>query len=59
MLLAAAVRPQWVGEIETLPITGRDLLLAVDISGSMANDGKLVLSQNQLRAFVDALRKAC
>jgi len=35
LLLAAAVRPQWVGEIETLPITGRDLLLAVDISGSM------------------------
>jgi Ca-activated chloride channel family protein len=35
MLVGAAVRPQWVGEIETLPITGRDLLLAVDISGSM------------------------
>jgi Ca-activated chloride channel family protein len=34
-LLFAAARPQWVGEIETLPITGRDLLLAVDISGSM------------------------
>ena len=34
-LLLAAARPQWVGEIETLPITGRDLLLAVDISGSM------------------------
>ncbi|MBT8048438.1 MAG: VWA domain-containing protein [Gammaproteobacteria bacterium] len=35
LLIAAAARPQWVGEIETLPITGRDLLLAVDISGSM------------------------
>jgi Ca-activated chloride channel family protein len=35
LLLGAAVRPQWVGEIETLPVTGRDLLLAVDISGSM------------------------
>ena len=35
LLLLAAARPQWVGEIETLPITGRDLLLAVDISGSM------------------------
>ncbi len=34
-LVLAAARPQWVGEIETLPITGRDLLLAVDISGSM------------------------
>lgn len=34
-LLLAAARPQWVGDIETLPVTGRDLLLAVDISGSM------------------------
>ena len=34
-LLLAAARPQWVGEIENLPISGRDLLLAVDISGSM------------------------
>jgi len=35
LLLLASARPQWVGEIETLPVTGRDLLLAVDISGSM------------------------
>jgi Ca-activated chloride channel family protein len=35
LLLLAAARPQWVGEIENLPISGRDLLLAVDISGSM------------------------
>ena len=35
LLVLAATRPQWVGEIETLPVTGRDLLLAVDISGSM------------------------
>lgn len=35
LVLAAAARPQWVGEIESLPISGRDLLLAVDISGSM------------------------
>ena len=35
LLVFAAARPQWVGEVETLPVTGRDLLLAVDISGSM------------------------
>jgi Ca-activated chloride channel family protein len=35
LLVLAAARPQWIGEIETLPVTGRDLLLAVDISGSM------------------------
>ena len=34
-LLVAAARPQWVGEIESFPVTGRDLLLAVDISASM------------------------
>jgi Ca-activated chloride channel homolog len=31
----AAARPQWVGEPISLPANGRDLLLAVDISGSM------------------------
>ena len=35
LLVFAAARPQWIGEIESLPVTGRDLLLAVDISGSM------------------------
>ena len=35
LLVMAASRPQWVGEVESLPVTGRDLLLAVDISGSM------------------------
>lgn len=34
-LVAAACRPQWVDDPIALPVTGRDLLLAVDISGSM------------------------
>jgi Ca-activated chloride channel family protein len=34
-LLLAAARPTWIGEAITLPMEGRDLLLAVDISGSM------------------------
>ena len=34
-LVVAASRPQWVGDVGSLPISGRDLLLAVDISGSM------------------------
>ena len=33
--LVAASRPQWIGEAIALPTSGRDLLLAVDISGSM------------------------
>jgi len=34
-LVVAAARPQWVGKPVSLPVTGRDLLMAVDISGSM------------------------
>jgi Ca-activated chloride channel homolog len=35
LLLLAAARPQWLGDPVALPQTGRDLMLAVDISGSM------------------------
>ena len=35
LLLLAAARPQWLGEPLPLPTNGRDLLLAVDVSGSM------------------------
>ena len=35
-LVAASARPQWTGDPVTLPTSGRDLMLAVDISGSMA-----------------------
>lgn len=34
-LVIAAARPQWVGEPIELPTSGRDLMLAVDLSGSM------------------------
>lgn len=34
-LIVGASRPQWLGEPVSLPTSGRDLLLAVDISGSM------------------------
>ena len=35
LLCLAAARPQWVGEPTNLPASGRDLLLAIDISASM------------------------
>jgi Ca-activated chloride channel family protein len=35
LLVVAAARPQFIGEPLQLPVSGRDLLLAVDISGSM------------------------
>ncbi len=38
LLVAAVSRPQWVGDAVALPTKGRDLLLAVDISGSMAQE---------------------
>jgi Ca-activated chloride channel family protein len=34
-LLSAASRPQWIGDSIELPVSGRDLMLAIDLSGSM------------------------
>lgn len=34
-LLTALARPQWVGDAVALPVEGRDLMLAIDLSGSM------------------------
>ena len=47
LLVLAAARPEWVGAPVSLPVAGRDLMLAVDISGSMEQpdyemDGRLV-----------------
>ena len=51
-LIAAAVRPQLIGEPLTLPVSGRDLLLAVDISGSMRTEDMVLddLQSNRLQA---------
>ncbi len=35
LLIAAATRPQWLGEPIEQSVSGRDLMLAVDVSGSM------------------------
>ena len=35
LAVLAAARPQFVGEALSLPVSGRDLLMAVDLSGSM------------------------
>ncbi len=47
LLVGAAARPVWLGAPIDLPVSGRDLLLAVDLSGSMNTqdftlDGKQV-----------------
>ena len=46
-LLLALARPTWIGEAISLPASGRDLLLAVDISGSMQVEDMLI-GQNQV-----------
>lgn len=38
LLVLAAARPQWLGEPVQLPLAGRDLMLAVDVSGSMEQE---------------------
>lgn len=36
LLIIACARPQWLGDKVDIPVSGRDLMLAVDLSGSMA-----------------------
>ena len=38
LLVLAAARPQWIGEPIPLPLAGRDLMLAIDVSGSMEQE---------------------
>lgn len=45
LLLGAAARPGWVGEPIELPVSGRDLMLAVDLSGSMEAEDFVVQGQ--------------
>ncbi len=42
LLILAAMRPQHIGEAVTLPVSGRDLLLAVDISPSMKEQDMII-----------------
>jgi Ca-activated chloride channel family protein len=42
LLVLAAARPQWLGEPLPLPLEGRDLMLAVDISGSMTEEDMII-----------------
>ncbi|MBQ60764.1 MAG: BatB protein [Gammaproteobacteria bacterium] len=61
-LVLAVTRPQWIGEPIELPASGRDLLLAVDISGSMGTEDmksgntsatRLVVVKNVVGEFVE------
>ncbi|HUX74108.1 MAG TPA: VWA domain-containing protein [Steroidobacteraceae bacterium] len=62
LLVLAAMRPQWLGEPLPAPTTGRRILLAVDVSGSMAttdmaNDSsRLQVVQQVAGRFIDGRR---
>ena len=51
-LITAAARPQWLGERVDIPVSGRDLMMAVDLSGSMAAEDFEINGQtiNRLQA---------
>jgi len=42
LLVIAAARPQWIGNSIQVPVSGRSLMLAVDISGSMENEDMVI-----------------
>jgi Ca-activated chloride channel family protein len=51
-LVLASSRPQWIGEPVQLPATGRDLMLAVDISGSMGTEDMRLNNRKTTRLHV-------
>nr|WP_255775341.1 VWA domain-containing protein [Microbulbifer sediminum] len=55
LLVAAAARPQWYGEPITQTSSARDLLLAVDISGSMETPDMLLNGRPAMR--IDAVKE--
>ena len=55
LLVTAAARPIWIGEAIELPESGRDLMLAVDISGSMRVEDMLA-GQSRIRR-IDAVKQ--
>ncbi len=62
LLIVASTRPQWLGEPIEQMVSGRDLMLAVDVSGSMAEKDfklsgnwvdRLTATKNVASAFMD------
>jgi Ca-activated chloride channel family protein len=61
-LVIAAAQPQWLGEPVSIPNEGRDLMIAVDLSGSMKQDDmevngrkvdRLVMTKFVLKDFIE------
>lgn len=51
LLVLASARPQWLGEPIEQAISGRDLMLAVDVSGSMQQEDFIINNQRVDRLF--------
>lgn len=49
LLVAAAMGPRWIGAPLQLPVSGRDLMLAVDISGSMQIEDMQLVDERVMR----------
>ena len=45
LLILAAMQPQWLGEFIELPVSGRDMMLVVDLSGSMQEEDFVIRDQ--------------
>jgi Ca-activated chloride channel homolog len=62
LLVLAAARPQWLGPPQATPTSGRRILLAIDVSGSMATQdmaddaSRLQVVQQVAGRFVDGRR---
>ncbi len=62
LLVAAGMRPQWLGDPVPVPTAGRRMLLAVDVSGSMAiqdmagGQSRLQVVQQVAGRFIDERR---
>ncbi|MGH8688134.1 MAG: VWA domain-containing protein [Burkholderiales bacterium] len=58
MLVAAACRPQWIGDPVAVPMSGRSLVLALDLSASMrtpttGGDTSISVMRRTARRFVE------
>lgn len=62
LLIGSVARPQWTGDPVSMPTSGRDLMLAVDLSGSMGTEdmqlgnrlvNRLTVVKNVVGDFVD------
>lgn len=42
LLIVSAMNPKWLGEFVEIPVSGRDLMLAVDLSGSMEEEDFII-----------------